>query len=288
MGLPSNTWCAIEAAAGRLAIVLLGSACVASSLAAVVDVPAAARPGAIRPGEERQTIPQQPSGEVFEVPAVVDRPLEIDTGTRIQVSSFELLGAVDRPKHDISTDDIQHLLDGKLGGQATGFTVGRLQEVADEVTRYYRERGLILAQAFVPVQNVTDGVVKIQILEGVLGRVVTEGNEMYDEKVLQQPFRKLIDQPVTNKSAEAALLGLTEYPGISLFGVFQPGQQVGTADMVVKVQEEKRFEAGIRADNHGIRETGQNRYRLIGSVNNLTGAGDKFTATLQHTEQPSF
>jgi hemolysin activation/secretion protein len=58
--------------------------------------------------------------------------------------------------------------------------------------------------------------------------------------------------------------------------------------MIVKVQEEKRFEASVRADNHGIRETGQNRYRVIGSVNNLTGAADKFTGTLQHTEQPAF
>ncbi len=288
MGLASTTRCTINAAAGRFAILLLGSLWISSPVAAPIDVPAAVRPGAIRPGEERQLVPESPAPAIFEVPAVVDRPLEIDAGTRIQVSAFELVGAVDRPKHDIAAAEVQQLLDENLSGQGEGFTVGRLQEVADEVTSYYREHGLILAQAFVPVQNVTDGAIKIQVLEGVLGRVVAEGNEMYSDKALQQPFKKLVDQPVTNKTAEAALLTLTEYPGVSLFGVFQPGQQVGTADMVIKVQEEKRFDASVRADNHGIRETGQNRYRVTGSVNNLTGAGDRFTGTLQHTEQPSF
>jgi len=220
------------------------------------------------------------------VPPVVDRPLDIDAGTRIRITSFELLGVTDRPDHDITATEIQNLVDAKIGEYPDGFTVGRLQEVADAVTRYYREHGLILAQAFVPVQTVENGVVKIQILEGVLGRVVAEGNKMYSEKVLRQPFEELIGEPVTNETAEAALLELTEYPGVTLFGVFQPGQQIGTADMVVKVQEEKRFEWSARADNHGIRETGINRYRLTGSVNNLTGAADQFTGTLQQTEVP--
>lgn len=273
----------------RHAVVLGGAIVWAStSYAGFVDLPDAARPGAVRPGETRENIPSLPVGEVFAVPPVVDRPLEIDAGNRINVSAFELVGARDLEEHNISTADVQSIVDAKIAEQADGFTVGRLQEVADAVTAYYRENGLILAQAFVPVQNVGDGTVKIQILEGVLGRVVAEGNEMYSAKVLQRPFDELIGQPVTNKTAESALLELTEYPGVSLFGVFQPGQQVGSADMIVKVQEEKRIEASVRADNHGIRETGQNRYRLIGSVNDITGAGDKFTATLQHTEQPAF
>jgi len=273
---------------GHFALLLLVSGWFTSVAAGLVDVPAAVRPGAIRPGEERQSLPERSPDNLFDVPPVVERPLEIDAGAHIQVTRFELVGTVDRPEYDISIEEVQALVDGKISVQGEGFTVGRLQEIADEVTRYYREHGLILAQAFVPVQNVEDGAVRIQVLEGVLGRVIAEGNEMYKEKLLQHPFADLIGQPVTNKGAETALLELTDYPGVSLFGVFQPGQEVGTADMVIKVQEEKRFEGSVFADNHGIRETGQNRYRVVGSVNNLTGAGDKFTGTLQHTEQPSF
>jgi hemolysin activation/secretion protein len=69
--------------------------------------------------------------------------------------------------------------------------------------------------------------------------------------------------------------------------VFQPGQQVGTSDLAVKVQDEQRFEATVRGDNHGLRETGQNRYRLEGVVNNVTGGADRFTGTLQATQVPA-
>ena len=97
MSLPVIRRRKIGAVLGAAAIFLISSAWVTTLQAGAVGVPAAVRPGAIRPGQERQTVPQQPPGEVFEVPAVVESPLDIDAGTRIQVSAFELLGVVDRP-----------------------------------------------------------------------------------------------------------------------------------------------------------------------------------------------
>ncbi|MEQ8233224.1 MAG: ShlB/FhaC/HecB family hemolysin secretion/activation protein, partial [Gammaproteobacteria bacterium] len=258
-----------------------------AAVAGVVDLPDAARPGALRPGEDRKLEPREPpAGPLFEVPPVADRPLEIDAGETIAVSRFELAGARDRPAHGVSVDALQALLDARLAERPQGFSVGRLQEVADEVTAYYRERGLILAQAFVPVQTVEEGVVVIQVLEGVLGRVVTEGNELYRAEILEQPFSDLVGEPVTKEDVESALLRVSDYPGQSSFGVFQPGVEVGTADMVVKVQDEQRFELALRADNHGITETGRNRYLGQLSWNNPLGQGDELVATLQHTAVP--
>jgi hemolysin activation/secretion protein len=255
-------------------------------MAQVGTLPDAARPGAIRPGEDRKLVPAPPPEDLFEVPAVVDRPLEIDDGEKIVVSRFVVEGAADRPEFEIAAADVQAIVDAKIGGRPDGFTVGRLQEVADEVTTYYREHGLILAQAFVPVQAVEEGAVKIQVLEGLLGRVVTEGNEMYDAEILEHPFDSLVGKPVTKEAIESALLTVSDNPGQSSFGVFQPGVEVGTADMVIKVQEEKRFAAALRADNHGITETGQNRYLAQFTVNDPLGKGDRFQGTAQHTAVP--
>lgn len=256
------------------------------SMAQVGTLPDAARPGAIRPGEDRKLVPQTPPGDLYEVPPVVERPLDIDDGEKILVQRFVVDGAQDRPEFDIAAGEVQTIVDAKLGERPDGFTVGRLQEVADEVTRYYRDKGLILAQAFVPVQTVENGEVRIQVMEGLLGRVVTEGNEMYDAEVLTSPFRDLVGQPVTKEAIESALLNVSDYPGQSSFGVFQPGVQVGTADMVVKVQEEDRFELAVRGDNHGITETGQNRYLARLTWNDITGHGDRLSGTAQHTAVP--
>jgi hemolysin activation/secretion protein len=258
------------------------------TLPGVSVVPNAARASALKPGfEERRAQPVAPP-EVsdFDVPPVSDRPLDVDGGETILVSRFSLRGAQDRPEFAVTLSNVQSLLDSKLAERPDGFTLGRLQEVADELTRFYREHGMVLAQAFVPVQEVTDGVVEIEVMEGLLGRVVVEGNDLYSASILEGPFRPLLGQPVSKEAVESALLRIADYPGQSSFGVFQPGVEVGTADMVLKVQEEQRFEAALRFDNHGISETGQNRYLGAVSWNNPLKQADKLTATVQQTEVP--
>ncbi|MGE0384694.1 MAG: ShlB/FhaC/HecB family hemolysin secretion/activation protein [Gammaproteobacteria bacterium] len=257
-----------------------------ASVAAGDTPPAAVRPGALRPGEERPTSPPEPAGAVFSVPPRLDRDIVPSEGPKVVVSRFELVGIADHPDLGISLEQLQALVESKRSAHPEGFTVGYLEEVSAEVTKYLRSQGLILAQAFIPVQDVKDGVVKIEVLEGRLGRVLAEGNEDYRTGLLQKPFEGAIGQPVTKEQMESKLLTVTDYPGMNVFGVFQPGQQVGDADLVLKVQDERKFNFRARADNHGVRETGQRRYRLEADVNNVTYAADILRLTAQANSNP--
>jgi hemolysin activation/secretion protein len=140
-----------------------------------------------------------------------------------------------------------------------GLTIGQLQLIADEVTKYYRERGYFLARAVVPAQEVVGGVVTIRVLEGRLGEVVAEGNRRYEYDEIEAPFREYKDRLITVERIEDALLTLQSYPGMSATGVFRPGKVVGTADILVNVQAEKPQALLVRADNHGSRFTGTQR-----------------------------
>jgi hemolysin activation/secretion protein len=258
-----------------------------SAQAGPVAIPDSARPGAVRPEEVgKQIIPQSPDTEVLEVPAVIDRPFEVDEGEKVAVTSFRILNGRDMPKFKIKIAEIEQILAEVVAKKPEGFTIGQMEITKDEVTQYYRERGLILAQAVLPVQTVSGGIVDLQVYEGVLGRVVAEGNSSYSTSMLAKPFSHLIGKPVTKDEIEAALLGLTDFPGLSVFGVFQPGQQVGTADIVLKVQEEDRFDFAMRVDNHGLQETGRFRFRTTVDWNNPTGGGDRASVTIQQTYQP--
>jgi len=227
-------------------------------------------------------------GTPFEVPALIDRPLDIEEGPYTLVKEFNMIDAEDYPEHDVSVSEIKStILDDLLKKQLErGFSIGELQEVADEVTRYYRSKGLILSTAVIPVQTITDGVVDIQVFIGRLGRVVAEGNKKYDLATLKKPFSKLIGQPVTQHEIEEALLVLTDFAGLSVFGVFSPGIKVGEADIVLKVQQEKSYDVDYRIDTHGLRETGLNRFRTIVHWNNPTGGADRITVTVQQTYNP--
>ena len=227
-------------------------------------------------------------GTPFEVPALIDRPLDIEEGPYTLVKEFNMIDAEDYPEHDVSVSEIKStILDDLLKKQLErGFSIGELQEVADEVTRYYRSKGLILSTAVVPVQTITNGVVDIQVFIGRLGRVVAEGNKKYDLETLEKPFSKLIGQPVTQHEIEEALLVLTDFSGLSVFGVFRPGIVVGEADIVLKVQQEKTFDVDYRIDTHGLKETGLNRFRTIVNWNNPMGLADRVTITIQQTYNP--
>ena len=253
-----------------------------------VELPDSARPGAVRPEhEERAEVPKPPPGEVMDVPAVIDRPFDPLECPCIVVREFRLLNAEDLPKYEVSLEDIQKILDQAIQQQTDeGYSIGQIQEVGKEVQNYYREKGLILATVVVPVQTVENGVVDLELYVGTLGRVLAEGNEIYSQEVLEQAFRHLIGEPISKADTEAALLRLTDYPGLTIFGVFQPGVLVGTADLVLKVQEEKRFDVAMRVDDHGTQETGRNRLRTVIVWNNPTGGADRLALTIQQSYNP--
>ncbi|MFQ6006148.1 MAG: ShlB/FhaC/HecB family hemolysin secretion/activation protein, partial [Woeseia sp.] len=109
----------------------------------------------------------------------------------------------------------------------------------------------MLAQAFIPAQEVTEGVITIEVVEGTLTSVLAENNKSFSDKLLAAPFKDLIDAPVTASQIESALLTLGDLPGLSIFGVFTPGAAIGTTDLIVRVQEEEPWEASLRYDNQG-------------------------------------
>jgi len=278
---------------GRKVLAQFGLAAVAVFISVLacagpIELPDSARPGAVRPEqEERSDIPQGPPAETLEIPAVIDRPFDIDECPCTLVNQFRLLNAEDMPEFEISLAEAQAILDEKIKQQAEeGFSIGQLQEAANAVRDYYRKKGLILTQVVVPVQTVQSGTVDLEVFVGKLGRVLAEGNKIYSPEILEQAFKDQIGQPINKADIEAALLRLTDYAGLTVFGVFQPGLLVGTADIVLKVQEEKRFDVAMRVDDHGTVETGRNHFRTVIDWNNPTGGADKLTLSIQQSYIP--
>ncbi len=149
-----------------------------------------------------------------------------------------------------------------------GLTIGQMGLIAEEVTKYYRERGYFLARAVIPAQEVVGGIVTIRVLEGRLGEVIPEGNRRYGDEDIKAPFESFQGKMITVERVEAALLTLQSYPGMSASGVFRPGKVVGTADMVVNVQGERTQDILVRVDNHGSKFTGSERVVFDYTFNN--------------------
>lgn len=291
MGHTERRWEGVRFSTAASRVTLIAILATLASIDALAQsssspLPDALQPGAVRP-DAGPRIPPTPPGPILEIPPLVERSLAAESGVRITVVRFELEDVRDLPQHGVFVSEVRQLLEQIVTEQPQGFTLGELETVANRVSAYYRQRGLILAKAVLPVQTVDAGVVRLQIVEGRLGQVLTEGNRLYSTATLARPFSHLLGEPVSQESAESALLLLTDYPGLTAFGTFQPGKRVGEADLLLRVPSEDRFNASVRADNYGSESTGLYQTRAQLHWNNPTGLADRLSLTVQQSWEPA-
>jgi hemolysin activation/secretion protein len=156
-----------------------------------------------------------------------------------------------------------------------GITLGMIETVADTITRYYRERGFILAKAYIPKQHVRDGVVTITLLLGQLGEVETNNNKMYSDRIVKRIFKSTLGKPVSNNVIEEKLYLVNDLPGVSASGYFEPGSQVGDTKLNINFNRERRLASNLRLDNHGSEATGEYRAYADFHWNNPLTIGDQ-------------
>ena len=168
-----------------------------------------------------------------------------------------------------------------------GITLGMIETVADKITNFYRERGFILAKAYIPKQQVRKGIVTLTLLLGMLGETDVKNNSMYNADYIKSAFDDLLTLPVTNSNIDERLYLINDYPGLYVTGFFEPGAQVGDTRLNINVVSERRFDFNVRVDNHGTDETGKNRLYAEALANNLIGIADSLQIGTLRTASPS-
>ena len=97
-------------------------------------------------------------------------------------ASFVLRGVQFVGATGVAESELQAAVADRIG---TSVTFADLEQLAARAVAVYQKRGFGLVQAYVPVQEVVDGVVRITISEGVLGNVsidVAEGAPVRQER----------------------------------------------------------------------------------------------------------
>ncbi|HEX7890012.1 MAG TPA: ShlB/FhaC/HecB family hemolysin secretion/activation protein [Ramlibacter sp.] len=165
--------------------------------------------------------------------------------------------------------------------------MGGLLQAAAAVRQYYRDRGYVLTEAYLPQQQfaASGGTVTIQVLEARVGKasVRVEG---------AGPSLALADGIVQNSLPAGALINeyllekpillLRDLAGFAAVADVQPGAHPGEADVVVVVKPTgPRFGALLGVDNYGPRAAGEIRGYVEAEALNLAGHGDVLSARAQ-------
>ena len=70
-----------------------------------------------------------------------------------------------------TADEISKIYAKDIG---TDITLARVWEISDEITKKYRQDGYFLSRAFIPAQEIAEGLVTIRVAEGYIKQVDIE------------------------------------------------------------------------------------------------------------------
>lgn len=197
---------------------------------------------------------------------------------RLWVTGFRIEG-----NNEVAAAQLLPLLQD-LAGKA--LNMAQLQLATQRIVTAYRQRGYVLAQAYLPRQEVTGGIIRIAVIEGRYGRVRLQNGSRVRDGVLLHPLSGLSrGTAVQGHDLERSLLLLSDIPGAEVKSTLQPGSTQGTTDLLVEATPGPWFSGGLEADNFGDVYTG--KYRAGGnlSVNSPLRSGDRLDLRLLSSDR---
>lgn len=222
---------------------------------------------------ERQPLALPPRQQLdISLPDEGEAPISASDGSRIAVKAFHISG---NSKIDGAT--LAALLTDLSERE---LSLPQLREGARRITRLYRERGYPLARAWLPNQEIVDGVVRIDVIEGRYGEVRVD-NQAHLNALTLAPLKKLEPgEVVQTDSLERTLLLMRELSGVNVNSTLQPGASVGTTDLLVETTPGPRLQGSVEMDNYGNHYTGKFRLGATLGLGNLLGLGDQLSLRL--------
>jgi hemolysin activation/secretion protein len=216
------------------------------------------------------TTPEGASIEIPDAPAATADSMK-DTLT---VSGYRIAGN--------TAFDEQTLL-GIIAGRTGRLLLTDLDAVAGELTRFYREQGYLVARAYVPQQQIKDGIVTLAVLEGRYGQINTSGLARVSAERARRtvasaicPSARECQGAIIDRHAlERGLLVLNDTPGARAAGRLSPGNQTGTSTLDLDLGTDRLFSGSAMLDNAGSYYTGAMRAAVNLWMNSPLGIGDQ-------------
>lgn len=150
-----------------------------------------------------------------------------------------------------------------------------LRAMAATIANHYQKNGYFVAQAYLPAQDIKNGVVTLAVIEGEYGKVIVRNKTNLSDGLVASQLKGINSGDVISSAPlENRLLLLSDIAGVNITSTLAPGATVGTSDLIVDVNPAPRISGSIDADNAGGRYTGENRLGATINLNNLAGRGD--------------
>lgn len=219
----------------------------------------------------KSVIPLRPEGETA--------PQGVASGNvRIAVKVIHVSGS-----SVFTASELQALVANLIGGE---FTLAELDAGAARITAYYRDRGYVVARAYLPEQAIKDGEVVIKVLEGIVGQQRVNNKALLTDERASGYLGGKSGDVLQSKPVDRTLLLLADTPGVGgARAILQPGASVGTSDLLIELIPSTPYTANVELDNYGNRYTGEYRLGAALALNSPLRIGDQLSLRALASDQ---
>jgi len=230
--------------------------------------------------------PEVPSAPAPILPSIgndsgqIEVPMSaLPSGPRVDVRKIDIVG-----NRVIETATLQVLV---ADGAGKSLTLAELEGLALRITRHYRSKGYFVARAYIPAQDVTEGVVKIRVVEGNYGRFQLKNRSLVRDSTVQAMLDDVKGADIVSlDTLERAMLIINDTPGVQVTRAdVMPGDKVGTSDFAVDTRAKSRYGGFVMIDNYGSIYTGKNRLSFNVDVNSPADRGDRLSLSGMDTDR---
>jgi len=189
---------------------------------------------------------------------------------KIVVNEFQILGNTVLQGKDLK-EILKPFKDRRI-------TYNELLEAVTEITKKYQEKGYFLTLAFLPPQNLDNGIIKIEIVEGYFEKInveVTKG--AVTSNYVKKRLKKIKGKPITKEELESALRVLLNKDLIQDLSIesIEKGDNTGLAVLNLKVVGQQKFSLTARTDNWQSPFLGTNNRIISSEIISLLKPGDR-------------
>lgn len=150
-----------------------------------------------------------------------------------------------------------------------------LQQLRYALTLQYINRGYITSGVMIPDQDVSDGIVTFQVIEGELSNIEVRGLKNLKPEYISERIRLGAGPPVNIVDLQNQLQIVNQDPIVKgIKSQLRPGTRLGESTMTVEVEENSPYRVDTSFNNYRPPSVGSKQGELYASTLNLTGRRD--------------
>lgn len=227
--------------------------------------------------QTEKKLPEQKNPSV-EMARELRPPMTAQEGLKVWVKSYRITGQT-----LFQPAELQALLADYVNKEVTHV---QMLEAANQLANFFHAKGYLVAQVYLPVQEIDHGLVEIAVVVGQYGEIILKNQSSVRDGIIRDQLRGLQSGSyIHNSQLERAALLAGDLAGVTTQLALAPGKLPGTTNIIVEVQDAKKpLQSSLSINNWGNRFTGSIQTTYAASFSNSTqNWGDRAAVSISST-----